>query len=264
MLKVSVLSFIVSLLFIGGLSYLYGDNALSIIEKMYAREVRNRDFLKGNRYEYTESIEIVKMNTERDVTAKYLRKYRVVSSYGEESRDLIIAENFEDGEWKDVSTDERKKSQTKDKNSKRRNFDIIELFSPDKRKLYSYSLVCEESLPTGIAYKIHIDTSEKENEFYVGDVWVNKREMALVKAILKATSTPVGIKYVNLYYRAERYTGVKGFSHLRDDSVGSSGKGKLVNLWLPAELTFESRVKVIFIFSGFMRLTIRYHDYRIN
>ena len=211
-----------------------------LIEKIYQQNVKYDSLMAelGN-YSYKQKVEFTKFDGDGDIDEKSYREFEVlVQAPDIHERELIVARDFEDGEWIDV-TEERRKRQEK---SESKQFSLDEMVGPDERKKYDFTYMGREIINDIDTEHVKAQYLEEDEDKFNGDLWFDAAEYNIVKARLIPSDFPTGVEFMMMDFEMQKINGY----------------------WLPVSIHLDAEISFLFIFSGKIQSRITNFDYVIG
>lgn len=192
-------------------------------------------------YSYNQFVHFVKMDGDGEIEEQSERRFTVnVDSNGTRDRKLLSGRKWEDGEWTDV-TEEEKNKKHKEK-SHGVSFSLDEMFGTEARKNYQFKIV-ERPLYRGYeTIRINAVYNDEDEDHFNGDLWIDKNSNNVIHAELQPSDNPTGVDSMIMKF----------------DMAPFGGK------WMPSQIEFEAEISFLFIFNGRIKSHIEFSDYRFN
>lgn len=213
-----------------------------ILDKIHQQSQKHEQLKKslGN-YQYKQFIHFIKMDGDGDIEEQSKREYFIyVKSDTNRKRELLSAQNYEEGVWTKVTQNELEKS--KEEKSESKSFSLSEMFSPDNRKLYQFDFIGEEYIDTLNTVHINATPFEEDEDKFKGQLWFETQDYNLIKAQLVPSDMPTFVDTMSMNFKMQ----------------------KIDSLWFPQKIKFEAEVSVLFLFSGRIHSKISFSDFSFN
>jgi len=219
------------------LSIVRGQNIGDIVERIYQANEQQEKILQSlYPYSYHQEILFQKFDADDDIDEQSRRKYLVRAvSENTHNRELIEAWNFEDGEWQDV-TEEEKESGLKGEIKK---FSLNEMVGPETRNDYLFKLHGNEQLNEYPVFRISVQVKEPDDEKFAGELWARRDDFIVIKARLNPSELPAAVDAMAMEFEMANTSGY----------------------WLPAHARLEAEISFLFFFSGRVKSDIDFYNY---
>ncbi len=226
-----------SVIILSCVSIVQGQNIGDIVERVYqANEQQEKIFQTLYPYSYHQKILFQKFDSDGDIDEQSRREYLVQAiSENTHKRELIEAWNFEDGEWQEV-TEEEKENDLKGESKK---FSLNEMVGPETRDDYLFKLQGNEQLNGYPVYRISVQVKEPDDEKFAGELWVRSDDFIVVKATLNPSELPAAVDTMTMEFEMANISGY----------------------WLPAHVRLDAEISFLFFFSGRIKSDIVFYDY---
>ncbi len=222
---------------------LYAKGNLSaLLDRIYERaKMQNAAEDTLGNYSYIQRIHFVKMDGDGEIEEQSRRVFRVfVKDREVRHRELLEAQNFEDGEWTTVTDEEKNKKRRHKSESK--SFGLEEVVAPAKRDLYRFENLGEVYIEGKQAVHLKVESIEEDEERFNGDLYFTPDEAALIKAVLVPSDYPTGVDTMSMVINMQ----------------------KIGDYWLPEKIHFDADISFLLIFSGKIRSDIEFSDFQFN
>ena len=192
-------------------------------------------------YKYKQFIHFIKMDGDDEIEEQSKREYHIyVKSDSVRKRELLSALIFEDGEWKNISEEE--KANNKEKHSESKSFSLSEMVGPDNRKNYAFEIIGDEFIEPWETVHIRAKAIEEDEDRFQGDLWFEKENYSLVKAQLQPSEMPTFVDEMNMYFEMQQ----------------------MDSLWFPQKIEFDAEVGILFLFSGKIHSEITFSEFEFD
>ena len=210
-----------------------------IIENIYQQTIIDEARLDSlGDYSYIQEIHFTKLDGDGEIEEQSRREFLVsVRSQEIRHRKLMVALDFEDEEWVDVTEKEKNKKRRAESTSEK--FSLTEIVSPEMRDNYNFQLVGNEIIDGYDSIYLKVQPLEEDEEKFAGDLWFEKNTYALIQAKLVPSELPTGVQ----------------------DMIMEFSMRKFGELWLPVKIIFEAEVSFLIIFKGKVLSEILFEDY---
>jgi hypothetical protein len=213
-----------------------------IVENIYQRTVVQEALLDnlGN-YSHVQKVHFTKLDGDEEIDEESKREFQVnVRSSDLRHRELISASEFKDGQWSDITVEEKSKKMKAQTRSQK--FSLGEMVGPEERGKYQFRLVGEDFLKGHETIHLYVEPLEDEEESFKGDLWFDKTDYNLIQAKLIPSEFPTGVENMMMEFYLEKYG----------------------QLWLPVKINFEAEISFLFIFRGRIISEILFEDYKFD
>ncbi len=232
--------FIIVVLLNSTISLTTAQDIDALIEKVYRANLiqeANTDSLQN--YRFKQKISFVKLDGDDEIDEQSRRLYEVyVKSNENRERKLISAENFEDGQWLDVT----EKVSEKNEPGEGRKFSLNEMVGPEYRDKYKFTYIGLENVNNFSTIHIKSKCLEENEDFFHGDLWIHTDEYVVVRASLVPSEFPTGIETMRM----------------------DIGLNRVEGHWVPAQIHMDAEISFLFIFSGKIKSDILFYDYEFE
>jgi hypothetical protein len=229
------------ILLLGATCVVSAQNIDELVEKIYQASLQQEEAQKGmGDYTYRQTVHFIKYDGDDEIDEQSERSFRVFARPPELTRrELLSARAYEDGEWSDV-TEEQKSKRKGDRRSK--SFSLSEVFGPEGRNQYTFT-AGNIDFKDGVPVKhIIIEPIEPDEERFAGDLWFSEPDLALKGAALVPSENPTGVESMNMMFNME----------------------KVGDYWLPSEIVFDAEISFLLIFNGKIHSVIRFDEYELG
>ena len=218
------------------------DEINTILDKINLQSQKQEELQKTlGDYKYKQFIHFIKMDGDREIDEQSKREYYIyVKSDSLRKRELISALEYEDGEWVDITEEE--KSSSKEKKSESKSFSLSEMFSPENRKLYNFEIKGEKYIDTLNTVYLSVKALEEDEDRFEGKLWFETNDYNLVKAELIPSEMPTFV----------------------DSMFMSFNMQQIDSMWFPKKIEFGADVSVLFFFSGKIYSEIKFSGFEFN
>ena len=219
---------------------LRAQNLDGLIEKVYRQALVQDSLLQNLRdYSYRQKIEFRKLDGDDEIEEQSRTEFELFARGVDlRKRVLIRAENFEDGEWHDI-TDE-KKSEKEETQSKE--FSLSEIVSPENRKDYLFTFIGRETIEGDDVDHIRAESRIEDEERFNADLWIHAREFVMIKGSLVPSDFPTGLKSMRMEFVMKKY-------------------GQVL---LPVRIELYAEISFLLIFSGKIESVITFEEYKFE
>jgi len=214
----------------------------SILDKINLQSQKQDALQKqlGN-YKFKQFIHFIKYDGDGEINEQSKREFYIYVKYDSlRKRELISALDFEDGEWVDVTEDE--KNDKKQKESESKSFSLSEMVSSENRNLYEFEIIGQEYIDTLNTIHIKVTSIEEDEDRFQGNLWFETQNYNLVKADLSPSEMPTFVDNMQMYFEMQK--------------IGS--------IWFPKKIQFAAEVDVLFLFSGKIYSDIIFSEFEFN
>jgi uncharacterized protein DUF5686 len=214
----------------------------TVLDKINLQSQKQDDLQKtlGN-YKFKQFIHFIKYDGDDEIDEQSKREFNIfVKSDSLRKREIVSAFDFEDGEWIDVTDDE--KNDNKEKESESKSFSLSEMVSPENRKLYEFEIVGEEYIDKLNTINLKVTSIEEDEERFQGHLWIETNDYNLVKADLSPSEMPTFVDNMQMFFELQ----------------------KVDSLWFPKKIQFNAEVDVFFLFSGKIHSDIFFSEFEFN
>ncbi len=220
----------------------HAQNIDQIVENIYQTSLEQEAKLDSlGDYSHLQKVHFTKLDGDGEVDEQSKREFRVkVRSHGQRNRELIAANDFEDGSW--INVLEEEKSKKMKANTRSQKFSLTEMVGTEERKKYNFKLIGESVIKGDDTIQIYAEPLEEEEDMFKGDLWFDKSDYTLVKARLVPSEFPTGVEDMMMEFSMERFGLVR----------------------LPSKIYFEAEISFLFIFNGRIMSEILFEDYHFN
>ena len=218
------------------------QNIDRIIDNIYKRIIEQEsqlDSLGG--YSYRQTVNFKKLDGDGEIDQQSIRDFLVkVRSKNQRYRELVSAKDFEDGVWIDVTHSEKNKKYKPE--SQGHQFSLTEMVSPEQRIMYRFNFIGRDTIDRYDTIHLFVEPIEESEEKFAGDLWVEKNQFNLVKAILTPSENPTGVESLMMIFEMRPFNAY----------------------WFPQIIIFDARISFLIFFKGALYSEIEFSDYRFN
>ncbi len=218
----------------------HAQNIEDLVEKIYqANRIHEQDLDSLLNYRFKQKINFVKLDGDDEIDEQSLRIFDIcVASRDVRKRILVTARDYEDGAWQDVMAGEA----TNNESHEARKFSLNEMFGPQSRKNYIFRHIGTDQIRGYSVIHLTAKSTEKDEEFFNGDFWIDAGEYAVIKAKLSPSDFPMGVKFMQMIIDMDKFNG-----H-----------------WLPLKIHMNAAISFLWLFSGKIRSDIEFYDYTFD
>ena len=213
-----------------------------IVENIYQRTLQHEAQLDSlGDYSHIQKVHFTKFDGDEEIDEESKREFQVkVRSSNLRQRELISAYEFKDGQWIDITVEEKSKKMKAQTRSQK--FSLTEMVGPEERGKYQFRLVGEDFLNGYETIHLYIEPLEEDEELFKGDLWFDIIDYNLIQAKLIPSEFPTGVEDMMMEFYMEKYG----------------------PLWFPVKINFEAEISFLFIFKGRIKSEILFEDYKFN
>ncbi len=237
MIRYNILKLILSMLI--NVPLVHSQSLDEIIENIYQQTITDEARLDSlGDYSYIQKIHFTKFDGDGEIEEQSRREFLVsVRSQEIRHRKLMVALDFEDEEWVDVTEKEINKKKRAESTSEK--FSLTEIVSPEMRDNYNFKLIGNEIIDGYDSIHLKVQPLEEDEDKFAGDLWFERNTYALIQAKLVPSELPTGVQ----------------------DMIMEFSMRKFGELWLPVKIIFEAEISFLIIFKGKILSEILFEDH---